>query len=116
MQEIFTTLALHLTIDITSLRKRNVNDRDKFNQLTMKFFSYLNYNLYLLNKLKVSEKHKIFKSISTHLELMKDLVQDLLQASFSCGVLHYENKTLNFWKFILNYVAVLTQENKQMKE
>ncbi|XP_063905284.1 golgin subfamily A member 4-like isoform X2 [Zophobas morio] len=110
-EEKFATLALLLTVDVKTLQKRISSEQEKFRQMTTGFFSHLNYALHLL-----SQSRNNVNEVVNHLKLMKNISKDVFEVAVQCGVLHSDQRTANCWRVAINYVALLSQENKKLNE
>ncbi|XP_044263571.1 golgin subfamily A member 4-like [Tribolium madens] len=116
IEEKFASLALTLTVDVATSKKRCLNEEEKFNQLILSFFTYLNCSMDIMKKLSSSKNKRSHKTVLNYLQQVKETGEKLVKCAVECGVLHYEKRMANCWKLVINYVAILTQENKQSKE
>nr|XP_015837352.1 PREDICTED: MAR-binding filament-like protein 1 isoform X2 [Tribolium castaneum] len=115
IEEKFASLALTLTMDVATSKKRCANEEEKFNQLILSFFTYLNCSMDIMKKLCCKQKRS-HKTVVNYLQQVKEIGEKLIKSAVECGTLRYEKRMANCWKLVINYVAILTHDNKQSKE
>lgn len=111
MEEKFTALALYLSVDIPTSTSRLLNEKTHLEGLLVKYFAYLKYNIDILNSLNLSE----LKNAINCLQILKNLTEDVLKSAVSYGVLQYEKRTVNCWHLVINYVAAMSKELKEVR-
>ncbi|XP_068894838.1 putative leucine-rich repeat-containing protein DDB_G0290503 isoform X5 [Tenebrio molitor] len=113
MEEKFVTLASLLAVDVSTSANRYILKKERFTKLTVQYYEYLNCSIESLRKCSRFGK---YETAITHMQLLKDISKEVLKTAVEHGVTQCEKRSGSFCKLVINYVAILSQENKKLKQ